>query len=76
MEFIVGVPRMGVIPPAPPSRRSGVGVRTSGDRLPQGITEEARRSSGIQALAIGGLRFPFALGQVVLLSAAAVGGGE
>jgi hypothetical protein len=43
---------------------------------PQGIAEKAGGTGGIEALAIGGLWLPLPLGQVVLLAAAAVRGGE
>ena len=43
---------------------------------PQGVAEEARGAGGFEALAVGRLRLPLTLGEVVLLAAAAVGGGE
>jgi hypothetical protein len=54
--------------PAAPAEHAGVGA--------QRIAEEARGASGIESLAVGGLRFPFTFWQVVLLAAAAVSGGE
>lgn len=54
--------------PAPPAEHAGVGA--------QGITEEARGAGGVKPLAVGRLRFTLALGEVVLLAAAAVRGGE
>jgi len=54
--------------PAPPAEHSGVGA--------QGIAEEARGAGSIEALAVSGVRLPFALGKVVLFAAAAVRGSE
>jgi hypothetical protein len=42
----------------------------------QGIAEEARGVGSVQALAVGGLPIPLAIGEVVLLRLAAVGGSE
>jgi len=42
----------------------------------QGIAKEARGAGGIEAFAISSIRFPLNLGEVVLLVAAAVRGGE
>lgn len=54
--------------PAAPAEHSGIGA--------QGVAEEPRRAGGIEALAVGRIRFPFTLGEVMLLAAAAVRGGE
>lgn len=50
--------------PAPPAEHAGISA--------QGVAEEPRWPSGIKAFAVGGLRLPFPLGEVVLLAAAAV----
>ena len=54
--------------PAAPTEHAGVGA--------QGIAEESRGAGGIKPLAVSGLRFSLALGEIVLLATAAVGGGE
>jgi len=54
--------------PAAPAEHAGVGA--------QGIAEEARGTGGIEALAVGSVWFPLALGEVVLLTAAAVRSSE
>ena len=54
--------------PATPAEHAGVGA--------QGIAAEDGRAGCIEALAVGGVRVPFPLGQVLLLAAAAVGGGQ
>ena len=54
--------------PAAAAEHAGVGA--------QGVAEEARGPGRIEALAVGRLRFPFALGEVKLLAAAAVKSGE
>jgi hypothetical protein len=54
--------------PAAPAEHAGIGA--------QGIAEEARRSGGVEAFAVGGLRFPLSLWEVVLLAAGAVRGDE
>jgi hypothetical protein len=54
--------------PVPAAEHAGVSA--------QGVTEESRRAGGIEALAVGSIRFPLAFGEVVLFAAAAVRGGE
>ena len=54
--------------PAPPAEHAGIGA--------QGIAEEARGPGCVEAFPVGGVWFPLALGEVVLLAAAAVWGGE
>ena len=54
--------------PAAPAEHSGIGA--------QGFAEEPRGASGIEALAVGRVRFPFTLGEVMLLAAAPVRSGE
>ena len=54
--------------PAATAEHPGVGA--------QSIAEEAGKAGGIEALAVGGLRFPLSLGEEVLLATAAVRGGE
>ena len=49
--------------PAATAEHPGIGA--------EGVAEEARGAGGFEALAVGGLRFPFTLGQVLLLAAAA-----
>jgi hypothetical protein len=50
--------------PAAARQHAGVGA--------QGIAEEPRRPGGIQPFAVGGVRLPFTLGEVLHLAASAV----
>lgn len=54
----------GQVQPAAPAEHAGIGA--------QRVAEEARGTGGVEPLAVGGLRFPFTLGEVVLLVAIAV----
>lgn len=54
--------------PAPTAEHPGVGA--------QGVSEETRGAGDIEALAVSGVRLSLALGEVVLLAAAAVRCGE
>lgn len=56
------------VDPAAPAEHAGV--------CAQGIAEEPGGTGGIEPLAIGGLGLPLALGEVLLLAAAAVRRGE